>query len=118
MLPRSSNDSSKGHSPRMYGNPNECSKSTNPNEMSTVPAMANCYFEEYVSTRDLGRLNSGDNVEFWFVAPRLADLQAEHGDPTRAREGYRLFLDATEGADPEFQPKRERAAAALEALGN
>ena len=60
---------------------------------------------------------NADNIMFWYVVPRLGELQAEHGDPERARGLFRLFLEATEGADPEYQPKRERVRARLEALG-
>jgi predicted Zn-dependent protease len=74
------------------------------------------YFEEYLRTPDMGRLQSDDNFSFWYVVPRLAALHAERGNAERARELYRLFLTATEAAEAQFTPRREQVRSALEAL--
>ncbi len=81
------------------------------------PDSAIHYLEKYVTAPDPNRLNSGDNSSFWAAVPLLAELPAEHGDASRARELLTLFLEITEGADPEYQPKRERLRALLQSLG-
>ena len=47
----------------------------------------------------------------------LGDLEAAIGDPQRARNAYRFFLELWSSADPENQSVVERARAALQRLG-
>ena len=104
-------------SPEALANPGRLADLGRAFDQAEQPDSAIHYLELYFSTRDIERLNASDNVVFWYAAPRLGELQAEHGDPERARYWLRLFLDATEEADPPYQAKRERIQELLEGLG-
>ncbi len=81
------------------------------------PDSAVHYFEAYLSAPELRRLQNSDSFYFWGVVPRLAELHVELGNPDRARALYRLFLTATEAAEPRFAARRAEIRAELERLG-
>jgi len=83
---------------------------------AAMPDSAIHYYEQYLSTRDLRRLQNADNLALWEVLPRLGALHAEHGEAERAREVLTFFLDASESADARYAPKRDRVRALLNTL--
>jgi len=81
------------------------------------PDSAILYYERYLGEREFYRLTRADQFLFWEVVPRLGKLQAERGNAARGRQLFQLFLDITEGADPQYEATRGRIREALEGVG-
>ncbi len=73
--------------------------------------------EGYVGARQLYRFGS-DAVNLGHVLYRLGQVYEELADTARAADHYRRFVDLWQGADPELQPRVERARAAIARLGS